>query len=313
MIQTHKGFELLRAFLLCSSFALGQCEWSQSQTVGELDAAVLPEASGLARSSVNPSQLYHVNDSGDALAFYVSDLMGENLQRVGLESPPPGLSDLEDIAMGPCGNSSCLFLGDIGGNTFARDTLRIFVVEEQASWTDISPILYTLTINYPDAIDDAEGLAVHPNGDIYILSKAILSPFGTVSAKLYRLDNWQQNPDAFHTLSLVAELDLAALSQTTLDLFSHVATALAISPDGNRFSVLSYGNLYEFALDLSSLGANEAVIIDSLEKVSVANVERLPQQESLAYLDAKTLLYGSEARGASSELRATSCRQRNAD
>lgn len=313
MIQTHKGFEILRAFLLCSSFALGQCEWSQSQTVGELDASLLPEASGLARSSLTSSQLYHVNDSGDALAFYVSDLTGENLQRIRLESPPPGLSDLEDITVGPCGNTSCLFLGDIGGNTFARDELRIFVVEERASWTDSAPILHTLTVNYPDAIRDAEGLAVHPNGDIYVLSKATLSPFGTASAKLYRLDNWQQNPSAFHTLSLVAELDLAALSQTTLDLFSHVATALAISPDGEAFSVLSYGNLYEFAVDVSSFEASAPVIINSLKKVSVANVERLPQQESLAYLDAETLLYGSEARGASSELRATSCRQKSAD
>lgn len=268
----------------------------------------MPEASGLARSRVNPQTLYHVNDSGDELAFYVSDLSGGGLAKVRLEPPLSGLSDVEDLAVGPCGNLTCLFLADIGANTFSRDELRIFVVEERATWAQTAPILHTLLVNYPDPINDAEGLAVHPSGDIYLLSKATLSPFGTAPAQLYRLDNWQQNPSAFHTLELVAKLDLAALSGTTIDLFSHTATALDISPSGERFSVLTYGNAYEFAVDLSLLENTPVTLGEAqADKVAIITLERLPQQESLTYLDADQLLYGSEARGSTSPLMTISC------
>ena len=311
------------------AFAADTCtQWGEAEVMGALDAALLPEASGLAHGRVNPQTLYHVNDSGDELSFYVSSLEGEGLSRVRLEPAGLGLSDVEDLAVGPCGTSSCIFLADIGANTFSRDALRIFVVEERATWTKTAPILYTLNVNYPDPIDDAEGLAVHPNGDIYLLSKATLSPFGTAPAQLYRLDkSWQQNPAGFHTLELVATLDLAALSGTTLDLFSHTATALDISADGTRFSVLTYGDVYEVAIDLASLGtpipfgeaqantASDQISSDQIssDKVSVVSLERLPQQESLTYLNADQLLYGSEARAATSPIMKVSCLQRSSD
>ena len=305
--------------LLISSVtsARAACDlWSESTPAGELDVGVLSEASGLAASRRFPGQLYHVADSPSRPAFYVSDADGSNLREVLLEPPPAPPYDIEAVSVGPCGEMSCVFLADIGGNTFRRTEARIVALRETAFTSQVEP-LYTLRLSCPPELGDAEGFAVHPNGDLYLLGKPALSLLNARPARLYRLraQVWQAAPERGHTLELIAELVLQDLPQNRLDVLSHIATDLAISPDGQRFTALTYGDAFEFTLDLATV---DSATIDSVMNTAELNVEvvsrlvltRLAQQESLTYLDGDTLLYGSEARTGESPLYKVSCLQR---
>jgi hypothetical protein len=214
-------------------------QWGEPETAGLLDTALLPEASGIALSRVFAERLYHINDSGHGPYFYITDHMGQDTRQVLVE----GLSaiDPEDLSMGPCaGDQSCLFIGDIGDNLAARDTTEVAILLEDEFGASVVP--YRLvTLRYPDGPRDAESLAVHPNGDIYILSKEWRRfPLLADPARLYRLprEAWEDYPDALHTLEFVTTLDLPALNQGFTTPLGFVATGMDIAPTGDRLLVL---------------------------------------------------------------------------
>src|SRR5262245_54001674 len=68
----------------------------------------LIELSGLAASADHAGAFYAHNDSGDTARFFALDAMGADLGVYTLEA---GVADdIEDIARGPCGAGSCLFI-----------------------------------------------------------------------------------------------------------------------------------------------------------------------------------------------------------
>src|SRR5690349_18401504 len=96
-------------------------QWSGPVQVGTLDPAFLPEASGIAVSRQYEDRYYHINDSGDGAAFYVTDSAGQKTRKVAIRGYKP--QDTEDLALGPCdgGGDTCLFVGDIGDNAQKRE------------------------------------------------------------------------------------------------------------------------------------------------------------------------------------------------
>lgn len=271
--------------------------WSEGETVGLLDTAMLPEASGLAVSRQFAGTLYHINDSGHGPYFYVTDETGANTRRVRVE----GLRavDPEDLSLGPCaGDQTCLFLGDIGDNLARRTHIEIAVLVEEAFGASASP--YRLVrARYPDGPRDAEAMAVHPNGDLYILSKeGDLFRLRSAPARLYRLERerWEDEPDSVHTLTFVGELDLPQLNRNHTSLLGWRATAMDMTPDGSRFLVLTYENALEFALDLAE-GLPESRALVHGRDFRRIPLRTLPQQEAIAYLPGeRSFLYSSEVR-----------------
>jgi hypothetical protein len=276
------------------------CEWGSPARIGTLDAGALPEVSGFALSAAYPERLYAVNDSeGPAFAVLARDGRGPVTLR--LAGVPDRQIDLEGLGLGPCGvlPGSCLFIANSGGNNFRREQFPVYLVAE----ADIGPALavgavaprHTLTLRYPDGPHDAEGFAVAPGGDLYVLTKPTPSLAGTPPAKLYRARGWQDAPEEVQVLEHVADLHLQELSLSRLDVFSHVATALDIHPDGDRLLVLTYGDAFELLLDPSALHSGARLGADTPHR-RVA-LERLPQQESAAYTpDGLGFVYSSEAR-----------------
>ncbi len=139
---------------------------------GAIVSAEIDEASGLAASLSFPNVLYVHNDSGDSPRFFATDLDGTDLGSFAVGGA--SATDWEDMARGPCGDQSCLFLGDIGDNPETRASYTVYRVPEPAALGP-GPHMTTgeaLPFHYPDGSHNAETLLVHPvTGAITLVTK----------------------------------------------------------------------------------------------------------------------------------------------
>lgn len=155
----------------------------------------LNELSGLAVSRRHCDVAWGHNDSGDGPTVYAVRIStGELLSVVELE----GISayDWEDMALGACGDSWCLYLADIGDNLGNRASIQIQRIEEPdpfvAPKQRVTPA--TMDAVYDKGAHDAEALFV-VGEHIYILSKAggesllFSAPFEVGEGKTFV---WQQ-------------------------------------------------------------------------------------------------------------------------
>ena len=263
------------------------CQWTHGTQIGSVDTPIV-EDSGLAISHKFPNRLYHVNDSGDTGRFFITDFSGKDLRIVNINHFAP--VDAEDLALGSCGQGrDCVFVGDIGDNNRVRRTIELAVVEERETFPDHIDAVYRVRLRYPDKAHDAEGLAVHPDGTVYILTKG-------ETPLLFRLrkDQWMQSNGKVETLGLVTPIDFEKLGGPAAAIDGRLPTAMDISPDGKRVLVLTYRNVFELLFDLS-----ESLPPVSTWKAGVnyrrIDVEVLNQQEGIAYTpDGKSFLYDSE-------------------
>jgi hypothetical protein len=302
----------LWVILLSTTTAQTLCQtWTETRA-GNLDTNFLDEASGMAASNLVENRLYHTNDTwAPSPNFFITDTAGQNLQVITIEgvSNNPRLNDIEDMDVGRCGDGTCLFIGDIGDNRTNRPTINVLVIEEFIEVPSSVSVNQYLRVQYPDGSHDAESLAVHPNGDIYVLSKEITSLLGTAPAKLYKLAraSWENAGDEVLTLEFVADIDLFALSGTTVNIFSHIATGMDISKDGQRLLILTYGEVFEIAVDVSLLKGETISAETPYKQIEVVT---LLQQESISYSSNSTsFFYTAEARSGSAPLMLETCNQ----
>jgi hypothetical protein len=130
----------------------------------------LPEASGLAIG--RSARLWMHNDSGAAELIAV-DTEGAVAGRLTLDGAR--VEDWEAIASGPCGNGTCLFIGDIGDNDASRKQITVYRVAEPAE-PGGSVKAEAFHATYPDGAHDAETLIVAPDGILFIVTKGDTGP-----------------------------------------------------------------------------------------------------------------------------------------
>jgi hypothetical protein len=258
----------------------------------------LREASGLAVSRIQPGVLWAHNDSGDAPVLYAIDEKGKLLARVAVLDATA--IDWEDIAGGPCPEDGaatrCLYIADTGNNNRSRDVLTIFIVAEPSiSGADparpISVKARSLRFRYPTEAEDAEALAVLPNGDVTIVTKGrtpTIAFFGLSRADIVK--------------AVMSGEILTAASQGDTGLspdqgLGRWVTAAAMSPDGMTLAVRTYSEIFFYAVENPStaLGAGTAQghrWRDLRTPCFLGEVE--PQGEAMDYLDENTLIIGSE-------------------
>ena len=272
--------------------------WSAAQNAGTLDYLQLDEASGIAVSRKIPGRLYQINDSGGGPYFYVSESDGSKTKAVRIEGFNARGSDFEDMSIGKClSGKSCLFIADTGDNKANRKSVRIIVIEESEKFGSSAAPLKILTLKYPDRPHNAEGVAIHPNGDIYIFTKEEdLDDMKSFPAGLYRLkkEKWENAGGEELTLERMGELNLPRLSGSDSS-FKSVVTAFDISPDGKKFIVLTYENAYEFDIDLEATGLKPSDKLVRGKDYSVIELKPLPQQEGVSYIEeGRGFIYDSE-------------------
>lgn len=228
----------------------GHCE--PPGGVSELPG-VLREASGVARDPRRAGVFWVHNDSGNPAELFAVDTRGRLLGVVPLAGATN--RDLEDIAVGPCGAESCLYLADIGDNLAVYPSITVHrlplpslprdgegaagnasgaasvlpPVHSEASWRLV----------YPDGPRDAESLAIDGEaGQLIFVTKGREGVIEMYKAELDRLRSGSEAPD---TLRRVGSLPLP-IGQST----GQYVTGADLSPDGSRLAVRSYTTLYEF-------------------------------------------------------------------
>jgi hypothetical protein len=271
-------------------------EWSAPLKNGVLNHKIVGESSGLEMSSQFADRLYHVNDSGDGGYFYISDSNGSNLQKIVVADFNP--MDVEDLTMGKCPglDQTCLIIADIGDNLTIRSHVQLVFIEEKSEFAATVVPVKILNVRYPDGAHNAEAIAMHPNGDLYILTKE-MKKNGNVPqpARLYVLSSAkiQQRKPGELEFEFITEIDLPQmLSEFTA--FGKIVTGLDIHPSGKHFIILTYEAMLEVAQDLSQKIKPPATWVKGTDYI-VTKTMVLPQQEAITYdQEGKRVIYSTE-------------------
>lgn len=296
MRATAAAFACLTMLAVPAVGAAQVCKaWGPAEAFGQLDTKLVNEASGLDVSARFKGRLYHNNDSGDDLRFYISDLKGDHAKAVDVKGPKP--RDIEELSLGPCGRETCLYLGDIGDNPAKRDEVRFTLVREKKNFDKSVKPLRVVRARYPNGAHNAEAFAVHPNGDLFLVTKpadAVMTK--PVPAKVYKLTAAQlRNEDAVQTFEKIGEIDLPTFMGKA-PFPASISTGLDISADGKRAILLTYLAAVELGFDLA-----QGLPKDWVEGVNyqVVKLDPFPQQEAIAWAPGdKGFLYDTElARG----------------
>ncbi|MDO8379608.1 hypothetical protein [Phenylobacterium sp.] len=271
----------------------GICKsWSAPVLAAQIAAKPIDEASGLEASRAYPGRLYHNNDSGDDLRFFITDMAGGNLRVVNLRGPKP--ADIEEMSLGPCGGKTCLYLGDTGDNAGARSEVAFTILREKKTYAETETPLRVVRARYPDGPHNVEAFSVHPNGDLFVVTKPVDKQMTKPGrALVYKLSaNQLRQTDGAQVFTKVGELDLPKLLPD-LPFVGWIATGLDISRDGKRAVLLTYMTVVELGFDLAA-GVPETLVPG--QNVSIFRAPPLAQQEAIALLpDDSGFLYNSEA------------------
>jgi hypothetical protein len=231
------------------------------------------ETSGLARSARDSTIFWTHNDRGNAPDVLAISADGRLIDRVRVTGAT--LIDWEDIEVAPCGDRSCLYIGDIGDNDESREHVTVYRVEEPASGATVAAA-EAFHARYPDGPRDAEALFAHGSGDLYIVTKG-----RSDDVVLYR---WPA-PRPGEVAVLEPVRVLSARPRTGADR----VTAATTTPDGRWVGIRTYGTLYLFSTDeLVGSGAARPVRYD-LSPLNEA------QGEGLAMADDGAVWLSSEA------------------
>lgn len=276
--------------------ALALCtNWNPATKLGTLDESILREASGLAISQTFPDRLYHVNDKGDDALFYQTDSRGQGTKKIAIANYSP--VDTEDLAYGKCsesGTGNCLIVADIGDNEANRDSVELVIIKDTETFGATAFPFKIVTLTYPDRPHNAEAISMHPNGDIFIVTKEKVKKKAH-PAQVFRLaaSNWRSNTNSFK-LEHVGKIEVPSLAPGAT-FRGQIVTSFDISPDGKNILLLTYENAIEIELDLS---AERSFVVDATANFApyrVIPLATLPKQESIAYeLDGGGFLFDTE-------------------
>jgi hypothetical protein len=264
----------------------------------------------MAVSAAFPGRLYFHNDSDNGPYFYVTDMRGKIEQSVRMDGPEDVRADYEDMSVGPClAGKSCVFIGDVGDNPAKRARVELLIFEEVERFTSPAIPLRRIVLTYPDGPHDAEGIAVDPNGDVYVLTKGRdRQRRRNRPSMLFRLrkQQWEEATES-QTLTLLGEIDLSRFAARESNRHALVASGFDIAPDGSRFVVLTYENAFEFPIQLGMLNLDLKTELARAAVTTIA-LQPLQQQESIAYLpDGRSLLYATESQAKQAEIMEVTC------
>jgi hypothetical protein len=239
--------------------------------------AALPELSGLAASHRHPGIFWAHNDSGNGLELFALREDGS----VAAQVPLTGASniDVEDIAVGPCAEGSCILLGDIGDNREVREEVRLYRLPEPEVLDDSPRAVTVLPFRFEDRAHNAEALVVDPvSGTPWILTKGLFT-LGDV----YRVGGLGQEGGG-------VAVKVATLQNPGLDQLSTGASAHPTAPE---VLVRSYSRVWRYRAPAG--GTLEDALRASPVELPGPNQ---PQSEAIAWLPGGMgYLVGTEGAG----------------
>jgi len=259
----------IRALSLLSSLLLltaPSASHQDIQVIAVIEQDKVVEASGLARSSIDPDILWVLNDGGSDPRLYATDETGKHRGRLTID--PAKNRDWEDLASFELDGIPYLVAGDIGDNSAKHDTSTLYVVEEPDLSLDDkvrSEPSRTIEFRYPDGPRDAEALAVDAEEErVYILTKRSIPP------ELYSVPLRSSGDvvvadkhGAITSLPAPRPIDVQ-LARKLNDWFWQ-PTAMDFSADGRTAAVMTYRGIYVYRRErgqawLDALNARPAAV-----------------------------------------------------
>jgi hypothetical protein len=274
-------FPALLLLASCSAPAAGQGPWSfraplNARQTGIFADVRLDESSGVAPSRQHPGLLWTHND-GPAPLVFATDTTGAAAGSLRLDTT---VDDWEDVALGPCGRSTCLYFADTGDNRERRRSVRIHRLPEPdpaAARRGAVARVEVLHVSYPGGPRDVEAMWVDPNGDVQLVSKGRRS-----EVRQYRVP-----AAAWRTGRAVAQ-PVATLPIQASRLRDRFVTGAALSPDGRLVALRTYGDIYFFErADDGRLMLPASPIACRVDGVDI-------QGEGVGWLDSTHLVLTSE-------------------
>ena len=246
---------------------------------GTVEEPRLTELSGLIGSEEHRETLWAVNDSGGAAELYA---LGEDGTALGAY-PVEGATnvDWEDLALGrgPDPARSYVFVGDIGDNDAARDSVTVYRVPEPVEPPEPPgrplPGAVAFELRYPGGPADAEALLVDPRtGDLLVITKSLVGPSRILRAPAASLVEGEP-------VTMVADGELTVPITT----FSPTqppwaVTSADLGNDGAAILVRTYASIFVYPRDegesvADALGGTPCVAPSAAEE----------QGEAIAMLD----------------------------
>lgn len=191
------------------------------------------EASGVAVSRRTPGILWVHNDDEPAVIFAV-DSTGTLKGRVRVAGAVN--VDWEDIAAGPCGDETCLFVGDIGDNKQNRKRSVIYAFTEPLPSDTETQTVVRYEYRLPDRPQDTEALFVTRDGRMFVITKGRSGPVGVF-----------EFPRPLTTDSVMTLRPVAALTDRLVQL-PDMITGAAAAPSRNLIAIRSYSALRIYGL-----------------------------------------------------------------
>ena len=230
--------------LIAPAVAFVQSPWRLEPPVEAHQTGVfadkrISESSGVAPSRRTPGLLWTHDDSGEPPYLFATDTTGA--VRGTFSVTGARNLDWEDIALGPCGGSACLYLADTGDNSERRSAVVLYRVPEprlpDRRPKQVRPTApaQAVTFRYPDGPHDVEAMWVAPNEDVHLVSKGRT---GRIRHYRVRAASWTSRRPV--TAELLEALPVPARSR--LD----YVTGAALSPDERIVAVRSYASVYFF-------------------------------------------------------------------
>lgn len=262
-------------------------QWGTPSATGTIQDASLEELSGLVASRRHAEVLWALEDSGNPPQVVALGPDGAVRARINVQGATN--VDWEDLAAGPCGADTCLYIGDIGDNTATRtDAAVLRIAEPNPALGDQFVAADRFALAYPDGAQDAESLVVLPDGRVRILTKR-----ADDTARVYEFPSLDAT--ATSTLTLVQSISTGAGSEG----LGAMTTGADVDPASGALLVRTYAHIWSFPA-LGADGTWDPATRESLP----AHTE--PQGEAVAW-DGAACGYWQVSEGTSPSLYETSC------
>ena len=206
--------------------------------------------------------------------------------------------DTEELALGPCVGSAqpCLFIGDIGDNDADRESISVAWIPEKQTFRSSEKIAGQVELVYPDGAHNAEAMVIRPNGDLVIFTKGSASRKALPSyAFKITAEELRRAEGSTATLKKIGTVDVPSILPDE-DPENQIVTGAAVSDDGSRVLLLTYGHVLELSLDLDG-PLKSTKDMKRGNDFTVTTVGLLPKQEAISYLPSSSaFLVTSEAK-----------------
>jgi hypothetical protein len=250
----------------------------QLQASAKVDKKLVPECSALWASQQNPGVFWMLSDSGnkpEVIPVRSNGSLAWGTKGITIKGTTN--YDWEALTGDADGN---MVVADVGNNISNRRQLNLYLFKEPSAQNPEVSEVKTVSFIWPDQKEFPDSELKHDcesvfkiRGNIYFLTKHRRDTF----TELWRIDIPKSNEQA--KLTKLAQFDAKGM-----------VTDASVSPDGKSLAILTYRAVWVIALPATG----ENFFDGSMSYTPLSPPLLSWQIEGCAWLDAQTLLVGSE-------------------